>query len=145
MLTITQGDLFTSTESTRIITVNTVGVMGAGVALEFKLRYPEYYSVYRTGCLDETFMTGELMVLEGMDEHRYILFPTKVHFKYPSKIEWIESGLLRLTEVLHRFRVDTLALPPLGCGHGKLNFYQDVHPLLLKHLGSVPTDCRVYL
>lgn len=145
MLSIDNGNVFDASESTIVITVNVVGAMGKGVALEFKKRYPEYYEVYRTACLSGDFKLGDMMLLEGLDDKRFILFPTKGHFKYPSKPEWIEMGLIKLRDGIRRFYIRDLALPPLGCGNGGLDFNKDVLPLLKKYLEPLQTSCRVYI
>lgn len=145
MLTIVNGDLFTTEASTLVITVNTVGAMGKGIALTFKERYPEYYEVYRKACRANEVAVGKMMLLEGIDERRFILFPTKEHFKYPSKLQWIESGLLQLVEYIDRFSITDIALPPLGCGNGKLDFNRQVKPLMEHHLHPLRIPCQVYL
>ena len=145
MLDVIQGNVFDAPESTIVITVNVVGAMGKGIALTFKERYPDYYDVYRKACLSGEFKIGDLMLLEGIDDKRFILFPTKGHFKYPSKVEWIELGLVKLRDGIRRFYIRDLALPPLGCGNGGLNFESQVNPLLQKYLGPLIIPCRVYL
>ena len=123
-------------QDTLAITVNTRGVMGKGIALEYKKRYPQGFRLYKQRCLSGLVKPGEPF-FQG---NSFIMFPTKDHWASPSKIEWIRNGLMRLrdAEIKHR-----LILPALGCGNGGLKFGA-VLPLIHKYLGQVSYDVLVY-
>lgn len=120
--------------NTRIITVNCVGVMGAGLAKWFKDRYPDDYWTYRQRCNQGIIKIGYCDVIDTGDG-RYVLFPTKLHWKNHSRLEYIEAGLIHLRELIKDDWIITV--PPLGCGHGGLSF-DIVSELIYDYLG----DCK---
>lgn len=130
--------------NTRVIVnpVNCVGVMGSGLALQFKNKYPDYFIDYKNKC-DEGFGIGEL--------HYYNIprticsFPTKVHWKDKSKLEYIEIGLIRLKEdiISHGGINGGIAIPKLGCGLGGLD-WRDVKSLIVDILGDLD-QCRIII
>jgi len=99
---------------------NTVGVMGAGLALEFKLRYPEYYAEYHRKALQNQFKIGELYLFQEKDFQIATLF-TKKHWKYPSKLEWIKAGFDAINNYLEDKQKLTIAMPLAGAGKGGLS------------------------
>lgn len=108
-------------------TVNTVGVMGAGIALAFKRRFPAMFRQYETDCRMRLYRTGEVRHWDFVDdetgEARFVLnFPTKAHWRQPSRYEYVESGLASLTAWLMLHRPSSIAMPPLGCGLGGLDW-----------------------
>lgn len=133
------GDLFDQRVDALVNTVNCVGVMGKGVALEFKRRWPENFKAYKRLCDSKRLRPGIIFVhqvgdLLGNNQPRFIInFPTKDHWKSKSKIEFIESGLDTLVKELCGSGIKSLALPPLGCGNGGLN-WEDVRPLIIEKL-----------
>ena len=142
MLHFTSGDMFELPADIRVSTVNCVGVMGAGVALAFKTRYPAMFHAYKKACDAGEVRPGALHVWRTATE--WILnFPTKRHWRENSKYEDIEDGLKAL-----RTYVDSLecavrvALPALGCGHGGLDWAR-VSKLIERHL--VTTDAEIYV
>ena len=94
MLEYMEGNIFDSPAQVIVNPVNTVGVMGKGIALEFKKRYPDMFTAYRTACEKHQLTTGKLMLWRGPD-HWVLMFPTKQNWRNPSKIEYIEAGLLK--------------------------------------------------
>lgn len=117
----TTGDIFESSAKCLVNPVNTKGVSGKGLALAFKNNFPNSYIAYRTTCLEDKFHIGDILVFEENDKIIYF-FPTKDHWKYPSKLEYIEKGLNTLINVFINSRYDSLAIPPLGCGLGGLDY-----------------------
>ncbi|MFA6248724.1 MAG: macro domain-containing protein [Mucilaginibacter sp.] len=122
-------------------TVNTVGVMGKGVALQFKNEFPHNYSIYRNACLARTFKIGEILLVKDtsllMGERLIINFPTKTHWRLPSEYRFVEQGLEVLAETIATHQIATLAIPALGCGNGGLN-WKVVKHLIIEAL--TPSD-----
>ena len=142
------GDLLKADAQALVNTVNCVGVMGKGIALQFARTFPENSRAYEETCRVGELFPGELLIVERHDGRgtgpRYIInFATKAHWRSPSQIEWIESGLLRLVEEIRARQISSIALPPLGCGNGGLN-WADVQPLIVKAMSALP-DVRVLL
>ena len=135
------GTIFNIKADAIVNTVNTVGVMGAGLALEFALRYPQMYSAYKQKCDEKSLCVGELMYYQGY-EKIIINFPTKWHFRYPSKIEWIEKGLKEFVKTYKKYNVKTVAFPKLGTLNGGLSWL-DVKELMEKYLE--PLDILIYI
>ena len=123
-------------------TVNTVGVMGAGVAKEYKARFPETFAQYQSWCR-RGFRVGQLALQKLNNGQRGLLFPTKVHWKNPSEIEYVEVGLQKLLATYKEKGIQSLAITPLGCANGKLSYEKDVRPLMLKYLNQM--DIPVYI
>lgn len=123
MLRFVQGDLLKAPVEALVNTVNTVGVMGKGVALQFKRTYPENYQAYVKACRRGEVQIGRIFVYDRgpMAQPRYILnFPTKKHWRYPSRMEYVEEGLKDLVRVIRELGIRSVALPPLGAGSGGL-------------------------
>jgi O-acetyl-ADP-ribose deacetylase (regulator of RNase III) len=142
MITFTSGNLFDSNAQVLTNTVNTVGVMGAGIALEFKRRHPPMFEDYRRRCDAGQVRPGEPYLWED-DRVQILNFPTKRDWKNPSRLEDIEAGLRYLAANYRRMGIQSLALPPLGCGLGGLQ-WQQVRPLIERYLGPLP-DLEVYV
>lgn len=146
MLTYKTGNLLAARADALVNTVNTVGVMGKGIALQFKEKFPENYHAYVAACKKEEVQIGKMFVTEvnRMDGLRYIInFPTKKHWRYPSRIEYIRSGLLDLQKVITEKNIQSIALPPLGCGNGGLD-WNEVKPLIQNLLGDLPVAITVF-
>jgi O-acetyl-ADP-ribose deacetylase (regulator of RNase III) len=119
------GNLLDADVQALVNTVNTVGVMGKGIALQFKKAYPENYRAYKKACDAGQVQPGQMLTydLGGLQNPRYIInFPTKRHWRGGSKIEDIESGLVALIKEVERLKIESIALPPLGCGSGGLDW-----------------------
>lgn len=138
-----EGNIFESPAQTIVNTVNTVGVMGKGLALEFKQRYPEMFSDYRTVCEKHQLTIGKLMLWRAVD-HWILMFPTKENWRNPSKLEYIEKGLFKFANTYAEKNISSIAFPKLGCGNGELN-WDDVKPIMEKYLKPLPIDVYVYL
>lgn len=139
MITFTTGNLLDSRAEALVNTVNTVGVMGKGIALMFKEAFPENFLRYVAACERQEVAVGRMYVTERNDllGPRWIInFPTKKHWRYPSKIEWIVAGLNDLRRVIGENDIRSIALPPLGSGNGGLN-WQDVRPKIETALASL--------
>lgn len=130
------GDIFTTQCSTITIPVNLEGVAGAGLALEFKKRYPDFYKGYKNFCSNKNTIWPVLFVSSGLVDKKILLFATKYHWKEDSSKTLIEKQLKLLNECNLPI-VDwygSLAIPKLGCGCGKLNWEDEVKPLVLSYL-----------
>lgn len=122
MLEFTQGDMFEAPADIRVNTVNCVGVMGAGVALAFKQRYPDMFKDYQSACKDGQVRPGRMYVWKSLEGDWIINFPTKRDWRDPSRYEDIEAGLDDLRAYLEGVGPVTVALPALGCGNGGLDW-----------------------
>lgn len=143
MLHFTSGDMFELDVDIRVNTVNCVGVMGAGVALAFKTRYPEMFREYKKVCDANELKPGALNVWRTLTEW-IVNFPTKRHWRENSKYEDLEDGLRAFRRYLEGVgRPVRVALPALGCGHGGLDWSQ-VSKLIERHLGSIEADIFVF-
>jgi O-acetyl-ADP-ribose deacetylase (regulator of RNase III) len=143
MITYVKGSLFESPAKILVNTVNTVGVMGKGIAKTFKEVYPEMFVQYQQLCEDKKLQVGKLWLFKT--EHKWILnFPTKVHWRQPSKAEYIEQGLQKFVSMFSDMGITNVAFPQLGCGNGELDWKNVVQPLMVKYLGPLPIDIFVY-
>ena len=143
MILYVQGDLFQSPAQVLVNTVNTVGVMGKGVALQFKRHFPEMYAKYRELCEKGDFNVGSLWLYKT--PNKWVLnFPTKRHWRQPSRIEYVESGMKKFVETYSSMGIHSIAFPPLGCGNGQLDFRSQVQPLMEKYLQPLPIEVFVY-
>lgn len=123
MITFTTGNLLESKVDALVNTVNTVGVMGKGIALMFKDRFPKNFKEYSEACKSKNIRVGSMFVTETNElaGPRWIInFPTKQHWRSPSKLEWIKSGLEDLRRVIAEKGIRSVAIPPLGAGNGGL-------------------------
>lgn len=143
MITYVKGDLFESPAQTLVNTVNTVGVMGRGVALEFKRIYPKMFEEYRQLCEQKKLDVGKLHLFKS--RHKWILnFPTKREWRQPSRVEYIKAGLAAFVSTYAAAGIRSVAFPPLGCGNGQLDFAKDVQPLMHAYLNPLPIPVFVY-
>jgi O-acetyl-ADP-ribose deacetylase (regulator of RNase III) len=142
------GNLLDAPSDALVNTVNTVGVMGKGIALQFKEAFPYNMKVYLDACKKETFHIGDLLVVKDhnalLGEKWIVNFPTKKHWRHPSKYEYIEAGLNALPETLIKYNIKSIALPPLGCGNGGLD-WEKVRPMMEEKLGDLNIDILVYV
>lgn len=140
------GDMFEEATEAIVNTVNCVGVMGKGVALEFKRRWPENFKAYKRLCDAGQLAPGHVFVFENkdilaQDRHQFLVnFPTKQHWRTQSRIEYIVSGLDDLVHWVSEQGIRSVALPPLGCGNGGLD-WSKVRPLIEQKLAPL-TDVR---
>ena len=143
MIRYIEGDIFKSPAQVLVNTVNTVGVMGKGIALEFKKRYPDMFQAYRDICDRRKLKTGSLMLYYEPD-HWVLLFPTKENWRNPSRMEYIEAGLAKFCRTYAEKGITSVAFPKLGCGNGELN-WSEVQPVMEKYLKDLPIDIYIYL
>lgn len=136
------GDLFRSEAQTLINTVNCVGVMGKGIALTFKQRFPAMFYDYKSRCDRHAVRLGEPYIFKGLTNPWIINFPTKDHWKMQSSLSAINEGLIYLKEHISDWGVESLASPPLGCGLGQLD-WRAVGPVLYQ--GFLALDIPVIL
>lgn len=125
MIEFTTGNLLEAKTEALVNTVNTVGVMGKGIALMFKDRFPENYQAYEAACEDQRVEVGRMFVTAGpaLTGPKWIVnFPTKKHWRNPSKLEWIRDGLRDLRNIIEDLKIKSIALPPLGSGNGGLEW-----------------------
>lgn len=139
MMRFIQGNLLEAKAEALVNTVNTVGVMGKGIALMFKEAFPANFRAYEDACKHKEIRVGRMFVTETrtFEGPRWIInFPTKKHWRQPSKLEWITEGLGDLRRVIHEHNIHSVALPPLGAGNGGLD-WQDVRPEIQRVLGDL--------
>ncbi len=141
------GNILDSEAEALVNTVNTVGVMGKGIALQFKKAYPNNYKAYNQACKEERVRIGKLFVTKdgnvSTGEKLIINFPTKKNWRKPSEYEYIEKGLVDLLNVIDNYKIKSIAIPPLGAGNGGLE-WQKVKILISKYLSHVDVDVLVY-
>ena len=140
MIEYSNGNLLDAQVDALVNTVNCVGIMGKGVALQFKQRFPDNFRYYEKACRKEVVRTGTMLVFETghVTPPRYIInFPTKVHWRGKSRMEYVDTGLQDLRAVVLRLAIHSLAVPPLGCGSGGLR-WQDVRASIERELTDIP-------
>ena len=137
-----QGDILKSEAQTLTNTVNCVGVMGKGIALAFKKRFPTMYSDYAAKCASGEVKLAHPYIFRGLD--KWVLnFPTKAHWRNVSRLEDITGGLAYLAEHYRSWGITSLAVPPLGCGNGELE-WRVVGPVLSKYLERLEIPVELY-
>lgn len=140
------GDIFANDAEAIVNTVNCVGVMGRGLALQYKNKYPQNFKEYANACKDEQVVPGKMFVHQTgqLTNPKYIInFPTKRHWKANSKIEDIESGLDDLVKVIDKLNIKSISIPPLGSGLGGLN-WQIVKQKIEDKLSNIDCDIVVF-
>ena len=137
------GDIFGAEVEALVNTVNCVGVMGRGVALQFKKAFPDNFRDYARACKQGEIEPGRMFITERLDNPKYIInFPTKRHWRGKSRIDDIESGLDALACEIRERGIQSVALPPLGSGLGGLH-WPDVKERIESALSEIPSDVRV--
>ena len=142
MITFTETTVFNTSAQTVVNTVNCVGVMGAGIALEFRLRYPEMFRDYAIRCEKGAVMIGRPYLYRDAKSPWIMNFPTKKHWKNPSRIDWIEDGLKYFVVNYKKANISSIAFSQLGCGKGNLDWH-DVKPVMEKYLTDI--EIPVYI
>ena len=144
MITYVDFSLFESPAKVLVNTVNTVGVMGKGIAKDFKTLYPEMFSGYQRLCEENMFSVGQLWLYKT--PHKWVLnFPTKTHWRNPSRPEYVEAGLEKFTRIYQDARITSISFPQLGCGNGGLDWSTQVKPLMERHLKKLPLEIFIHL
>jgi O-acetyl-ADP-ribose deacetylase (regulator of RNase III) len=140
MIEFRRGDIFAADAEALVNAVNCVGVMGRGLALQFKNAFPENYAAYETACHNGEVQPGRMFVFETgqASNPRYVInFPTKRHWRGKSRLADIESGLRALVDEVRCLGIRSIAIPPLGCGLGGLD-RADVRPRVEAALREIP-------
>lgn len=141
-ITFKKGDMFVEPVDAIVNTVNCVGVMGKGVALEFKKRWPANYKFYKKACDSKELEPGKMLIFDNQelfpsDGPRYLVnFPTKSHWRSKSKLSYVDDGLDALVEKINEYNIRSIAIPPLGCGNGGLD-WKEVKSLITSKLGNL--------
>lgn len=147
MLIYKEGNMFESNADALVNTVNTVGVMGKGIALQFKNNFPANYRAYSEACKKGEVVVGRMFVFRdsnlSMGERLIINFPTKTDWRKPSEYIYVENGLRDLVRVIRQYNIKSLALPPLGAGNGGLK-WEKVKDIISQYLGDLSVDIIVY-
>ena len=148
MIRYKKGNLLEDAAEALVNTVNEVGVMGKGVALMFKEAFPESARLYESACKAGEVRVGAIFVTRDRDltGERWIMnFPTKKHWRNPSKLDWVRDGLTDLVRVIRDNRIRSIALPPLGCGNGGLEWSQ-VRTLIEAAFSDLPdVEASIYV
>jgi len=144
---IAKGDLLEQRVDAIVNTVNTVGVMGKGIALQFKRKWPANTKAYEAACKRGEIVPGKMFVFDngGLIEPKYIInFPTKRHWRQPSRLADIEVGLVDLIAQVRHLNIMSIAVPPLGCGNGGLD-WAVVQPRIVAAFQNLPeVDVRLF-
>jgi O-acetyl-ADP-ribose deacetylase (regulator of RNase III) len=144
MLKYHEGTIFNTPVKTLVNTVNCFGVMGAGIALEFKLRYPDMFEEYKKMCEEKKYFVGKPRLHKSNNENFILNFPTKNHWRYPSKMQWIEEGLQYFVNNYKRAGIESIAFPKLGTNNGGLE-WKDVKEVMEKYLSNLDIDVYICL
>jgi O-acetyl-ADP-ribose deacetylase (regulator of RNase III) len=140
MIEFQRGDILHADAEALVNTVNCVGIMGRGIALQFRKEFPENYQAYKAACERRELQPGKMLIfnLNRLQFPRFLInFPTKRHWKNKSRIEDIQVGLNALVTEVQRLKIQSIAIPPLGCGLGGLN-WQEVRPLIEQAFHALP-------
>ena len=136
--------IFDSNAQTLVNTINCVGVMGKGIALEFKNKYPAMFDKYKSFCDKGVFKPGVLWIYKAEDGKWILNFPTKVDWRNPSEMSYIEAGLQKFVEIWKEKNITSIAFPLLGCSNGGLN-PDEVIPIMEKYLNQCEgLDVTIY-
>lgn len=143
-ITIVHGNIFNSKAQTIVNTVNCVGVMGKGIALVFKLRYPNMFELYQKYCAQHLIEIGKLWIYKGDESDPWVLnFPTKTHWKLPSEYDYIEKGLQKFVETYKERGITSIAFPILGANNGGLD-KDNVLEIMLHYLSQCNIPVEIY-
>lgn len=146
MVELQKGNILDAGTEALVNTVNTAGVMGKGLALQFRRAFPDNYQFYRSACQRNEVQPGRMLIFPTNrfeNPHYIVNFPTKRHWKARSTLQDIDAGLVALVGEIRRFDFGSIAIPSLGCGNGGLD-WNVVRPRILKALTELP-DVRVLL
>ena len=142
-----KGNLLESEAEALVNTVNTVGVMGKGIALQFREQYPENYRVYKNACANNELRVGKMLVVDDSSltsgKKTIINFPTKIHWRRPSEYSYIEEGLKALRSEIEERGISSIAIPPLGSHNGGLD-WRRVKQMIEDALCDIACDVYLY-
>jgi uncharacterized protein YwgA/O-acetyl-ADP-ribose deacetylase (regulator of RNase III) len=143
MIKVFIGNLFESKAQTLVNTVNCVGIMGKGIALEFKKRFPDMFDDYSARCSRKEVKLGFPYLYKDLIHQHILNFPTKEHWRSVANLESIIKGLDYLLEMYKEWGITSLAMPPLGCGEGQLE-WRVVGPTLYRYLAKMDISIELY-
>lgn len=146
MIEFRRDNLLGANAEALVNTVNTVGVMGKGIALQFKKKFPENFKAYKRACDNKEVKIGRMLVFsfDRLTNPRYIInFPTKNHWREKSRLEYVSDGLDDLVREVRDLGIHSIAVPPLGCGNGGLDWEEEVRPLMEDAFTRIP-DVTIY-
>lgn len=138
-----KGNIFDSKMQTIVNTVNCVGVMGKGLALLYKIRFPKMFERYKQICSEGLLDIGKLWLWKESDERWILNFPTKRHWRYPSEYSYIISGLEKFVNIYRENRITSIAFPLLGCTNGKLD-KEKVLKIMEEYLSKCDIPIEIY-
>ncbi len=138
-------NIFDSTAQTLVNPVNTVGVMGKGLALSFKELYPEMYISYKNACDTHNFLIGSLHKYLTCSGKIILCLATKKHWRHSSRLEYIEKGLKSFALTYKFLGITSVSFPKLGCGLGGLNWKNEVKPLMENYLSKLEIDVFIHV
>lgn len=143
-ITIVNGNIFNTKTQTIVNTINCVGVMGKGIALVFKLRYPNMFDVYQKFCAQHLISVGKLWLYKGEETDPWVLnFPTKTHWKLPSEYEYLELGLQKFIDTYKEKGITSIAFPLLGANNGGLD-KDKVMQIMQSYLSKCDIPVEIY-
>jgi len=137
------GDILRDHAEAIVIPVNTLGIAGAGLARQWKIQYPNEHRLYGIVCKDKRFNIGKVLPVISSPNRLFLCFPTKIVPRKRSELAWIEDGLSDLKRLIPTLRIQSVALPALGCGLGGLD-WKIVRPLIEAAFVNSPADVRLY-
>lgn len=133
------GNIIHDAAQTLVCPVNTVGTLGNGLALYFKLNWPELDQPYRTACYENHFKQHGVFMFDVNEDRKILCFPTKRHWRNKSRVEWIDAALEVIARDYEKLGITSLAIPAVGCGHGQLE-WETVYNLIKHWLGE---NCKL--
>ena len=137
------GDILRDHAEAIVIPVNTLGIAGAGLARQWKIQYPNEHRLYGIVCKDKRFNIGKVLPVISSPNRLFLCFPTKIVPRKRSELAWIEDGLSDLKRLIPTLRIQSVALPALGCGLGGLD-WKTVRPLIEAAFANSPANVRLY-
>src|SRR6478752_4450239 len=144
MLRYVTMNLFDSPAQTLVNAVNTVGIMGKGIAADFKKRYPDMFRNYRRYCDSKALDIGKLYLYKS--PNKWVLnLPTKKHWRNPSKVEYVEAGLKKFVDTYAESGITSISFPQLGTGNGGLDWTDVVRPLMERYLSTVTIPVYIHV
>lgn len=147
MINYKTGNLLDSEADALVNTVNTVGIMGKGIALQFKNMFPNNFKLYSIACKNKQVKVGHLLITEEetlLTGNKIIInFPTKTNWRLPAEYQYIEAGLVELVKLIKERNIKSIAIPPLGSGNGGLD-WNKVKLILEKYLSGLDCDIQIY-
>ena len=139
------GNIIENPAQTLVCPVNCIGVMGSGLALTSKLSCPGLYEAYRKQCKDGLLTVRNIFLYKPQYGPYVLCLPTKDHYRDPSKLEYIEYNLDNICKQYEELGITSLAIPPIGCGLGRLDYIKNVKPLLYKYLDPIDLEVSILM